>query len=310
MAVEEMAAEALRRLLLRPGADHYRNFVELLGSGRLVLMPEKAKSSHTFKLFRLEEGDGLVVLGIKLRIHKVRRGEQACIIYTLTFDAERWRGFFKQELEAAEKAAEEVEKRLPVEDRFSYMVGWVRSDVAVTRMWKKRVLVMGTSHLWQLAETKALFDWSIVGLHMSLTLEGPKLVAVVAVPLESLDEAIGISAEGGWLKMLGINAGSWDDLKQRIKENWGLVVDAAVRRLREVLKEEELERLMAPKGRDALEGREGRQAAPRDKQKDGKNVWEEFRRRLEALRDKPDDDKVAREAIAPALLLIQAEKLA
>jgi hypothetical protein len=87
------------------------------------------------------------------------------------------------------------------------------------------------------------------------------------------------------------------------------MVDAAVRRLREVLKEEELEGLMAPKGRDALEGREGRQEAPRDKQKDGKNVWEEFRRRLEALRDKLDDDKIAREVIAPALLLIQAEKL-
>jgi hypothetical protein len=38
-------------------------------------------------------------------------------------------------------------------------------------------------------------------------------------------------------------------------------------------------------------------------------VWEELRRRLEALRDRLNDDKIAREVVAPALLLIQAEKL-
>jgi len=31
------------------------------------------------------------------------------------------------------KATEVVGERLPVEDRFSYMEGWVRSDVAITR---------------------------------------------------------------------------------------------------------------------------------------------------------------------------------
>ncbi len=49
--------------------------------------------------------------------------------------------------------------------------------------------------------------------------------------------------------------------------------------------------------------------APRDKQKDGENVWEELRRRLNALRDRLNDDKIAREVVAPAHLLIQAEKL-
>jgi hypothetical protein len=47
-------------------------------------------------------------------------------------DVERWRGFFKQELEAAVKAAEEVGERLPVEDRLPYMLGWVNSDVAIS----------------------------------------------------------------------------------------------------------------------------------------------------------------------------------
>jgi hypothetical protein len=127
----------------------------------------------------------------------------------LELDA-RWRDFFKQELEAAMKAAEEVRERLPVEDRLLYMVGWVNSDVAISRRRNERVLVMTTSHLWQLAETHALFDWSVVGLRMSLTLEGPKLQVVVEAPLENLDKAIRKSAEGGWLKMLGINAESWE----------------------------------------------------------------------------------------------------
>jgi hypothetical protein len=82
------------------------------------------------------------------------------IVYALEFDdVERWRDFFRQELEAGVKAAGEAERRLPVEDRFPYMVGWVNSDVAITRKKKgKRVLLMSTSHLWQLAETHALFD--------------------------------------------------------------------------------------------------------------------------------------------------------
>ncbi len=78
-----------------------------------------------------------------------------------------------------------------------------------------------------------------------------------------------------------------------------------MRRLGEVLTVEELEGLMAPEGRDAAKRRKGRQVAP----KDGINMWEEPRRRLEALRDRLNDDKIAREVVAPALLLMQAEKL-
>jgi hypothetical protein len=75
-----------------------------------------------------------VDLGIELWISKVGRGERASITYTLIFDMERWRGFFEQKLEVAMKAAEEVKERLPVEDRFSYMVGWVNSDVAINEV--------------------------------------------------------------------------------------------------------------------------------------------------------------------------------
>ncbi len=68
--------------------------------------------------------------------------------------------------------------------------------------------------------------------------------------------------------MLGVEAGSWDGLKRWVVENWGVVVEAAVKRL-------------------------------------GKKV----RGELEALRDRLNVDKVAREVVAPALLLMQAEKL-
>jgi hypothetical protein len=307
VTVEELVAEGLRRLFLKPGADHYSRLIkELTKGGKLALMPEKAKSAYVFRLYRVEEGGGLEELGVKLRISKVGAGEEAGITYTLVFKVKRWLGFFKQELETAVKAAGEVGERLPVEDRFSYMGGWVDSDVAIS----KGRLMMGTSHLWQLAETHALFDWSkVVGLRMNLTLEGPKLVVDVETPLEKLDETIRRSAESGWLKMLGIKAESWEGLKQRVAENWGLMVDATVSRLRKVLKEEELERLLVPKGRDAPEGRKGGQEASRDMQKDGENVWEELRRRLEALRDRLNDNKVARKVVAPALLLIQAERL-
>ena len=127
-AVEELVAEAFRRLFLKPGADHYRGFVELLRSGKLVLMSEKAESSYVFKLFKLEEGGGLKELGVKLRIAKV--GEGVGITYVLELDA-MWREFFKQELEAGVKAAEELKERWPIEDRSPYMLSWVTSDVAI-----------------------------------------------------------------------------------------------------------------------------------------------------------------------------------
>jgi hypothetical protein len=262
VAVEEAIAEAFRRLFLKPGADHYHSFVEeLTKGGKLALMLErKTKSSYVFKLYKLEEGGGLEELGIRLKIEKVGEG----IIYALELDA-RWRGFFGQELEAAEKAVEEVKARLTVKDRLPYMLSWVTSDVAIS----EGRLQMTTSHLWQLAETHALFDWSdIAVLRVSLTLEGPKLQFRARTSLEKLDDAIRRSAVGGWLKMLGIKVESWEGLKQRVAENWDVVVDAAVRRL-----------------------------------------GEEVRGELEALRNKLDDDKIAREVVVPALLLIQAERL-
>jgi hypothetical protein len=282
--VEEMVAEALRRLFLKPGADYYRGFVELLGSGRLALMLEKeTKSSYVFRLFRLEEGGKLVELeDVRLSIKEA--GES--IVYVLYLDA-RWQGFFGQELEAAVKAAVEVGERLPVEDRFPYMLGWVDSDVAIIRIGNKRVLQMGTSHLWQLAETHALFGWSDVLVpHVGLTLEGPKPQFYARTSLEKLDDAIKKSVEGGWLYMLGTKAGledlmrvkSWDGLKRWVAGHWGEVIKAVERRLKDV---------KVGSGFD-LAG---------------------ALRELEGLKSRLDDDKIAREVIAPALLLIQAERL-
>ncbi len=68
--------------------------------------------------------------------------------------------------------------------------------------------------------------------------------------------------------MLGIKAESWKGLKQRVAENWDVVVDVAAKRLGEGVRSE-----------------------------------------LNALRDRLNDDKIAREVLAPALLLIQAERL-
>jgi hypothetical protein len=87
-AVEEMVAEGLRRLFLKPGADRYHSFVEeLTKGGKLALELEEEKTkktkSYMFKLFRLEEGGGLKELGIKLRIAKA--GES--ITYALELDA-------------------------------------------------------------------------------------------------------------------------------------------------------------------------------------------------------------------------------
>jgi hypothetical protein len=284
VAVEELVAEGLRRLFLKPGADRYRGFVEELAKGgKLALELEEKKTrrkteSYVFRLYRVEEGGGLRELGVKLRITKVGEGEGASIVYALELDA-RWRELFKQELEAAEKAAVEVGGRLPVEDRFSYMVGWVDSDVAITRKKKgKRMLQMSTSHLWQLAETHALFDWSIVGLRMSLTLEGPKLAVIVEAPLGNLDEVIKRSAEGGWLKMLGVETEGWDGLKRWVSDQWSEVIDAVKR---------QLEGVKVGSGFDLTRALE----------------------ELERSKNRLDDDKTAREVIAPVLLLIQAERL-
>jgi PAS domain-containing protein len=282
VTVEEMVAEALRRLFLKPGANHYRGLVEeLTKGGKLALELEEKKTkekteSYVFKLFRVEEGGELKELGIKLSIRKVGEG----MTYTLIFGMKSWRGFFEQVLEVAMKAAGEVGGRLSVEDSLLYMLGWVDSDVAIIRKKKgNRVLRMSTSHRWQLAETHALFDWSYVAvLGVSLTLEGPKLAVTVEAPLERLDEAIKKSAEGGWLKMLGIKAESWDGLKRWVAGHWGEVIGAVKRRL---------EGVEVGSGFDLTRALE----------------------ELERLKSRLDDDKVAREVVAPALLLMQAEKL-
>jgi hypothetical protein len=283
-AVEGMIAEAIRRLFLRPGADYYRGLVELLKGGGLALELEReTKTSYVFKLYRLEEGGGLKELkGIKLRIEKV--GEEAGIVYALELDAER-RGLFERELEMVWKAAEELRDRWPVEDPLPYMLGWLASDVSIRG--GTRELYMGSSYFWQVAETKVLFGWSdAVHLNMGLTLEGPRLQLHVRAPLSRLDGAIkrsaglavGGGAEGGWLRRLGVEAGSWDGLKRWIAGRWGEVVDAVKERLRD---DEVGPRLDLAK---ALE-------------------------ELEKLRSRLADDKIAREAVAPALLLIQAERL-
>jgi cell division protein FtsN len=280
-AVEEMVAEALRRLFLKPGADHHSRLVELLGSGKLALILEdKTESSYVFRLFRLEEGGRLVDLGIKLKIEKVRES----IVYFLEFeDVKRWQEFFKQELEAAIKAAEVIRERLPVEDRLPYMLSWANSDVAISG----GLLEMSTSHLWQLAETHALFDWSYITVfRVGLTLEGPKPQFYARTSLEKLDETIRRSAEGGWLRMLGVEAGledlmhvkSWDDLKQWVADHWDEVIDAVKKQLKSV---------EVGSGFDLTRALE----------------------ELEGLKSRLADDKIAREVIASAHLLIQAERL-
>jgi len=110
VAVEEMLAEALRRLFLKPGADHHSDFIKELEKGsKLALMFEReTESSYVFKLYNMKEGGKLDELGISLWIAKVGKGEVAGITYTLIFDMERWREFFEQRLEVVEKAAEEV----------------------------------------------------------------------------------------------------------------------------------------------------------------------------------------------------------
>jgi len=282
VAVEELVAEAFRRLFLKPGADYHSDFIKLLGSGKLALELVEEKTgkkteSYVFRLYRLEEGGELKELGIKLRISKVGEGEG--ITYTLELNAS-WREFFAQKLEAAVKAAVEVGERLPVEDRLPYMGGWVDSDVAITRNKEgKRMLQMSTSHLWQLAETHALFDWSYVTVsNVNLTLEGPKPQSRAKTSLEKLDEAIKWSADGGWLKMLGVRVKSWEGLKRWVSDHWDEVISMAKRRL---------EGVKVGSGFD-LAG---------------------ALKELEGLKNELDDDNIAREVVAPALLLLQAERL-
>jgi Fe2+ transport system protein FeoA len=278
-AVEGMVAEALRRLFLRPGADRYSRFVEeLTKGGKLALELEReAEKSLVFRLFRLEEGGNPVELeGVRLRIEKVGEGEGVGRAYFLELDV-RWRELFEHELKMVEKAAEELRDRWPVEDPLPYMLGWSASDVSIGGGKNERELRMSSSHLWQVAETKVLFGWSdAVGLRMSLTLEGPKLQLYVHAPLSRLDGAIKRSAG----LAVGRSAeGGWLSKLGVEAGSW-----------------DGLKRQVAERWRGVVD------VAVR-------HLGEEARSELEELRDKLNDDKIAREAVAPALLLIQAEKL-
>ncbi|MFZ8808788.1 MAG: PaRep2b protein, partial [Pyrobaculum sp.] len=271
-----------------PGADHLHDFVEeLTKGGKLALMLEKKiestkTESYVFKLFR-EENNQLKELGAQLRITKMKNNETT--VYTLELDA-RWQEFYKQKFEAAvKKVAEEIERRRPMKDRLLYMGGWINSDVAISKREKR--LKMSTSQLWQLAETYALFGWSDVALRgVNLTLDGPKPRFEAYTSLEVLNEAIRRSIEDGWLRMLGTEAGledlmnvkSWNDLKQWVAKHWDEVINAVNKRLKNI--------------------RVG----------SGFNLAGALEE-LEGLKSRLNDDKVARETVMPALLLIQAEKL-
>jgi hypothetical protein len=112
--------------------------------------------------------------------------------------------------------------------------------------------------------------------NVSLTLEGPKPRFRARTSLEKLDETIRRSAEGGWLHMLGTKAGLEDFMHVK---SW-----------------EGLKQWVADHWGGVVD------AAVR-------RLGEEVRGELEALRNKLNDDKVAREVAAPALLLMQAERL-
>jgi hypothetical protein len=78
--------------------------------------------------------------------------------------------------------------------------------------------------------------------------------------------------------MLDVEAGSWEGLKRWVAGHWGEVIDAVKRRL------------------EGVETGSGFDLA---------GALEE----LKGLKSRLDDDKIAREVLAPALLLIQAERL-
>ncbi len=106
-------------------------------------------------------------------------------------------------------------------------------------------------------------------------MRGPKPRFRARTSLGKLDEVIR-SVEGGWLKMLGDKAGLED--------------------LMDVKSWDDLKRWVAKNWDVVVE------AAV-------KRLGEGVRGELETLRDRLNDDKIAREAVAPALLLIQVERL-
>jgi hypothetical protein len=271
--VEEAVVEAFRRLFLKPGAERYSRFVDKVleaarQRGGLALEPEPREESDKTWVFKVA---GLE--GVKLVVSKIGESGSAWIL-ALLLDS-RWREFFREELGAVERVATTLKGRWRVESPLPYMSGWLASDVSIRR----KKLIMATSSLLQAAVTKALFGWSdAVRLGLSLTLEGSKLVLWFHTSADVLDEAVRRDAEEGWLKLLGIEARSWRELKHKVAEHWGVVVEAVKKRL---------ESVEVSSGFDLTRALE----------------------ELEGLKSKLDDNKVAREVMAPALLLVQAEKL-
>jgi hypothetical protein len=210
--------------------------------------------------------------GVKLVVSKI--GESASWSFVLLLDS-RWREFFREELGAVERVATTLKRRWRSESPLPHMSGWLASDVSMSRGKPS----MSTSSLLQAAVTKALFGWSdSVGLELNLTLEGPKLAFLFRTSADVLDKAVRRDAEEGWLKSLGIEARSWRELKHKVAEHWGVVVETLKKRLESV---EVSSCLYLTRALEELEG----------------------------LKSILDDDKVAREVMAPALLLVQAEKL-
>jgi hypothetical protein len=270
--VEEAVVEAFRRLFLKPGAERYSRFVDRVlkaarQRGGLALEPEPREESGKTWVFKVA---GLE--GVKLVVSKI--GESASWTFVLLLDS-RWREFFREELGAVERVATTLKERWRSELPLPHMLGWLASDVSISRGKPS----MSTSSFWQAAVTKALFGWSdSVGLELNLTLEGPKLAFLFRTSADVLDEAVRRDAEEGWLKLLGIEARSWRELKHKVAEHWDMVVEAVKKRLKDV------------------EVGSGFYLA---------GAFEE----LEGLASKLDDDKIAREVVAPALLLMQAESL-
>jgi hypothetical protein len=227
--VEEAVVEAFRRLFLKPGAERYSRFVDKVleaarQRGGLVLEPEPREESDKTWVFKVA---GLE--GVKLKVSKIGESRSAWIL-TLLLDS-RWREFFREELGAVERVATTLKRRWRLELPLPYMSGWLASDVSIGR----KELIMATSSFWQAAVTKALFGWSdSVELELNLTLEGPKLVFLFHTSADVLDEAVRRDAEEGWLKLLGIEARSWRELKHKVAEHWGVVVEAVKKRLESV----------------------------------------------------------------------------
>ena len=270
--IDETMVEAFRRLFLKPGAERYSRFVDRVleaarQRGGLALEPEPREESEKTWVFKVA---GLE--GVKLVVSKIGKG--ASWTFTLSLDR-RWREFFREELGAVGRVATKLKRRWRSESPLPHMSGWLASDVSISRGKPS----MSTSSFWQAAVTKALFGWSdAVGLELNLTLEGPKLAFLFRTSADVLNETITRDAEEGWLKSLGIEARSWRELKHKVAEHWGVVVEAVKKRLKDV---------EVGSGFDLEKALE----------------------ELEGLASKLDDDKIAREVVAPALLLMQAERL-